>query len=383
MVKEGLKSEPYKIKMVEAIKCPPREVREKKIVAADYNLFRLSRDEIYIDLLTDSGTSAMSDNQWAGIMLGDESYAGGRSYNNLCASVKDVLGFDYVIPTHQGRPAESFLFQSLLKEGDIIPFNIPFDTTGANVRATGGEFAECVIEEAYDTQKKVPFKGNIDMEKLKKIIDSRSPKNIPLIMITITNNSGGGQPVSMANMKEVRNLADIYGIPVFFDAARCVENAYFIQQREEGYRDKTIAEIVLEQFSLSDGCTFSCKKDALVNMGGMIALRDKELYDRIVPLLILKEGFITYGGMSGRDVEALARGLREMVDDDYIAWRVQQVQYLGKRINSYGIQTMQPIGGHAVFLDAAAFFPHIPQDQFPAEAWESSCTGKVECAVWD
>jgi len=217
-----------------------------------------------------------------------------------------------------------------MKEGKVIPFNIPFDTTGANVRATGGEFVECVIEEAYDTQKQVPFKGNIDLDKLKNIIESRNPKNIPLIMITTTNNSGGGQPVSMANMKEVRNLADKYGIPVFFDAARCVENAYFIQQREEGYRDKTIAEIVLEQFSFSDGCTFSCKKDALVNMGGMIALRDKELYDRIVPLLILKEGFITYGGMSGRDVEALARGLREMVDDDYISWRVQQSTIPGK-----------------------------------------------------
>ncbi len=368
MAREALKAEPYKIKMVEAIQCPPREVREKRIVAAEYNLFRLTSDEVYIDLLTDSGTSAMSDNQWAGIMLGDESYAGGRSYNNLCSSVKEVLGFDYVIPTHQGRPAESFLFQSLLHSGSVIPFNIPFDTTGANVLATGGEYVECVVEEAYDTQNPFPFKGNIDVDKLKDTIEAHGPKNIPLIMITITNNSGGGQPVSMANMKEVRNLAEKYGIPVFFDAARCVENAYFIQQREEGYRDRTIAEIVLEQFSFSDGCTFSCKKDALVNMGGMIAVRDKELYERIVPLLILKEGFITYGGMSGRDVEALARGLREMVDDAYIAWRVQQVQYLGERINSYGIQTVQPIGGHAVFVDAAAFFPHIPQEQFPAEA---------------
>ncbi len=367
MSREPLQAEPFKIKVVEPIKLPPREYREKKIIEGDYNLFTLKRDDIYIDLLTDSGTSAMSDNQWAGIMLGDESYAGGRSFDHLRQAVKNVLGFEYVIPTHQGRPAESFLFQTLMKEGSFVPFNMPFDTTGANIKAGGGTYIECVYDSAYESKEVLPFKGNIDLDKLKGVLREKGADKIPFIMITITNNTGGGQPVSIANMREVKMLADQHGIPLFFDAARCVENAYFIQQREEGYREKTIAEIVQEELSYAEGCTFSCKKDALVNMGGMIALRDKELYDRIIPLLILKEGFITYGGMSGRDEEALARGLYEMIDDEYIANRVQQVEYLGQRINEYGIPTVLPIGGHAVFVDAAAFFPHISQSQFPAE----------------
>jgi tryptophanase len=367
MKREPLKAEPYRIKMVEPLSIPSREHREKRLKEGHYNLFRLQRSDIYIDLLTDSGTSAMSDNQWAGIMLGDESYAGGRAYEHLAESVQKVMGFAHFIPTHQGRPAESLLFQALVKEGSIVPFNMPFDSTEANVMANGGEPVSCVIDEAYDPELEHPFKGNVDLEKLKAVIAAHGSEKIPLIMTTITNNTGGGQPVSMQNLREVKKLAEKHGIPVFLDAARCVENAYFIQQREKGYETKSIAKIVLEEFSYSDGCTFSCKKDALVNMGGLICMRDKSLYDKIVPLLILLEGFITYGGLSGRDEEALARGLREMVDDDHIAARVQQVEYLGERVREYGISAVRPTGGHAVFIDAAAFLPHIPKSQFPAE----------------
>lgn len=360
-------AEPYKIKVVEPIRLIPREQRERRIVECDYNMFRLTRDEIYIDLLTDSGTSAMSENQWAGIMLGDESYAGGRNYTNLKAAVEKVLGFDLFVPVHQGRPAEHVLFKALVKEGDFIPFNMPFDTTIVSVMANGGTPVSCVVDEAYEPGKIADFKGNLDLDKLAETIDQKGADRIPFVMVTITNNPGGGQPVSMRNLREVKQLAGKHGIPVYLDAARCVENAYFIQQREEGYRDKSIAEILLEEFSYSDGCTFSCKKDALVNMGGLVCVRDKELYERLIPILIQYEGFFTYGGMSGRDEEALARGLAEMADDAYIANRVKQVEYLGRRVSGYGIPVIQPIGGHAVFVDALAFFPHIPQAQFPAE----------------
>ncbi len=360
-------AEPFRIKVIEPLKIISRKEREQKIKAAGYNLFRLKAEDVYIDLMTDSGTSAMSSHQWAGIMMGDESYAGCRGFEKLQQSVKDVLGFNYVIPTHQGRPAENFLFQTLLKKGDVVPFNVPFDSTEAHVMANGATPVECVCEEGYNPQANHPFKGNVDIDKLRAVIEKEGKDRIPLIMLTITNNTGGGQPVSMANMREVKQLAEEYGISVYFDAARCAENAYFIQQREEGYAHKSVAEILKEQFYFSDGCTFSCKKDALVNIGGLIGTNDKNLYDQIVPFLILHEGYITYGGMAGRDVEALAIGLREMVDDEYISYRVKQVERLGKMINDNGIKTVLPIGGHAVFVDAAAFFPHIPQSQFPAD----------------
>ena len=375
---EGM-AEPFRIKMIEPIQLPPREVRDRRIREADYNLFRLMRDDVFIDLLTDSGTSAMSDNQWAGVMLGDESYAGGRNYQHLRESVKDVLGFDYVIPTHQGRPAENILFKTLVKPGDHVLINMPFDTTGANISAMGGHAVECVIDEAYDPVYEHPFKGNMDISKLEKALAAFGRDNIPFIMITITNNSGGGQPVSMENIRQVKDFADRNDLPVFFDAARCVENAWFIRAREEGYGNRTVAEILKEEMSYADGCTFSCKKDALVNMGGMIALQSKELYDLIVPNLILQEGFVTYGGMSGRDEEALARGLKEMTDDAYISYRIGQVEYLGRRINEFGIPTILPLGGHAVFVDADAFFPHIPRNQFPAETLAAELY--LECGV--
>jgi len=360
-------SEPFKIKMVEPIHLPPGELREKRIAEGNYNLFKLKRDEIFIDLLTDSGTSAMSDNQWAGIMLGDESYAGSRSFDNLREAVRDILGFEYVIPTHQGRPAEHYLFEALLTPGQHVPFNMSFDTTGANLIALGGHEVECVIDEAYEPSTEHPFKGNLDLEKMEKVLKEYGRENVPLIMVTITNNSGGGQPVSMQNIRDIRAFADKYDLPFFFDAARCVENAWFIHMREKGYENTPVAEILKEEMSYVDGCTFSCKKDALVNMGGMIALRNEKIYEKIVPLLILQEGFITYGGMSGRDVEALARGLREMVVDDYISYRIDQVAYLGDKIHDLGIPMIRPVGGHAVFIDAAAFFPHLPREQFPAE----------------
>ena len=367
MLNEPILAEPFRIKVIERIKPINRRRREEKIKQAGYNLFRLHAKDVYIDLMTDSGTSAMSNRQWAGIMMGDESYAGCRGFEKLKDSVKDILGFDYVMPTHQGRPAENFLFQTLLKEGNVVPFNIPFDSTEANVMVNGATPVECVYDVSYDPRAEHPFKGNIDIKKLHAVIEQEGKENIPLIMVTITNNTGGGQPVSIANMREIKHLADKYSIPVYFDAARCAENAYFIQQREEGYADKSVSEILKEQFSFSDGCTFSCKKDALVNIGGLIATNDKDLYDRLVPLMILYEGYVTYGGMAGRDLEALSIGLHEMVDDDYIAFRVRQVERLGKMINDHGIQTVVPIGGHAVFIDAAAFFPHIPQGQFPAD----------------
>jgi len=362
------RAEPFRIKVVEPIKMISREERARKIEQAGYNLFRLKAEDVYIDLMTDSGTSAMSDHQWAGIMRGDESYAGCRGFDRLKAAVSDILGFSYVMPTHQGRPAENFLFQTLLKEGHVVPFNIPFDSTEAHVLVNRAKPVECVCDVAYEPKREHPFKGNIDLDKLRALIDREGSDNIPLIMITITNNTGGGQPVSMANFREVKALAGQHGIPVFFDAARCAENAYFIQKREEGYANKPVVEILKEQFSYADGCTFSCKKDALVNIGGLIATNDEALYNSIIPLMILYEGYITYGGMAGRDLEALSIGLHEMVDDDYIAYRVQQVERLGKMINDHGIQTVLPIGGHAVFIDAADFFPHIPQSQFPAEA---------------
>ena len=355
MNNEGFMAEPYRIKSVESIKLISREEREKKIKEAHYNIFNLKAKDVYIDLMTDSGTSAMSSKQWGALMMGDESYAGARSWFNFTKAVQDTMGFEYVVPTHQGRPAENFLFRTLMKKGDIIPFNMPFDSTGAHVLDKGGTFVECVKDIAYQPLEEAPFKGDIDLEKLEKVIKKEGKDRIPFVMITITNNTGGGQPVSMKNIREVRKLTQKYGISLYIDAARCAENAYFIQQREPGYKEKTVAEITKEQFSYVDGCTMSAKKDPLVNMGGFIGLHQKDLYLKILPHIILNEGFVTYGGMSGRDLEALAQGLREMVDDAYIANRVQQVQYLGDRLYEIGIPMVRPVGGHAVFVDKRIF----------------------------
>lgn len=368
MNNEGFMAEPYRIKSVESIKLISREEREKKIKEAHYNIFNLKAKDVYIDLMTDSGTSAMSSKQWGALMMGDESYAGARSWFNFTKAVQDTMGFEYVVPTHQGRPAENFLFRTLMKKGDIIPFNMPFDSTGAHVLDKGGTFVECVKDIAYQPLEEAPFKGDIDLEKLEKVIKKEGKDRIPFVMITITNNTGGGQPVSMKNIREVRKLTQKYGISLYIDAARCAENAYFIQQREPGYKEKTVAEITKEQFSYVDGCTMSAKKDPLVNMGGFIGLHQKDLYLKILPHIILNEGFVTYGGMSGRDLEALAQGLREMVDDAYIANRVQQVQYLGDRLYEIGIPMVRPVGGHAVFVDAKGFLPHIPLEQYPSES---------------
>lgn len=365
---ETSQPEPYRIKMVEPIRLIDREQRQARLAAAGYNVFHLEADDVYIDLMTDSGTTAMSANQWAGIMTGDESYAGSRSFAKLKQAVQDMLGFDYVLPTHQGRPAEHFLFRTLVRPGQVVPFNAPFDSTEAHVFIAGGTAISCVGDIGYEPAIEHPFKGDVDVQKLRNVIESEGRDNVPLIMISLTNNAGGGQPVSMANLRAVRKVADEFGIPLYFDAARCAENAYFIQQREIGYANRPVAEILKEQFSYADGCTFSCKKDALVNIGGLLATRSKALYDQVVPLLVLYEGFVTYGGLAGRDLEALAIGLREMVDDDYLRHRVRQVERLGERLLAGGVPILRPTGGHAVYVDAAAFLPHVPRSQFPAEA---------------
>jgi tryptophanase len=368
MLFEDSQPEPYRIKMVEPIRLIGREQRQARLAAAGYNVFRLEADDVYIDLMTDSGTSAMSANQWAGIMTGDESYAGSRSFTKLTQSVRDMLGFEYVLPTHQGRPAEHFLFRTLVHPGQVVPFNAPFDSTEAHVSIAGGTAIPCVAEIGYQPAVEHPFKGDVDVQKMRNVIESEGRDNVPLIMVSLTNNAGGGQPVSMANLRAVRALADEFAIPVYFDAARCAENAYFIQQRESGYANRSVADILKEQFSYAEGCTFSCKKDALVNIGGLLATRSRTLYEQVVPLLVLYEGFVTYGGMAGRDLEALAIGLREMVDDEYLQHRVRQVERLGDRLLAGGVPILRPTGGHAVYVDAAAFLPHLPRSEFPAEA---------------
>ena len=365
MVKGVVDAELYKIKVIEPIRLLSQKEREIKIEEAHYNVFNLDSEDVYIDLLTDSGTSAMSDTQWAAIMKGDESYAGSKSSKHLNKAVEEVLGFKYVIPTHQGRGAENILFGTIIKEGDRIPFNMPFDTTAGHIKVNGAQCVECAADIAYEPQTIHPFKGNIDLDKLRDAI--KEVERIPFIMVTITNNTGGGQPVSMKNLREVKDLASQYNIPVYIDAARCVENSYFVQQREPGYKNRTIAEILLETFSYADGCTFSAKKDPMVNIGGFIALNDKEVYNKLLPRLVTYEGFTTYGGLAGRDVECLAQSLYEMTDERYVANRVKQVEYLGKKIESKGIKIVKPIGGHAIFVDAASFLPHLPQSQFPAD----------------
>ena len=361
-------AEPFKIKVVEPIRMTTREERDRLIREAGYNVFNLPAEKIFIDLLTDSGTSAMSDNQWAGMMLGDESYAGSRNYFHFEETVRDIFGYKNVIPTHQGRVAENLLFSVMVRQGDVVPNNIHFDTTRANVEHKGGQALDLVIDEGLHPEADHPFKGNMDVNKLRAAIERFGPERVPLIMLTVTNNSAGGQPVSMTNIREVRRVADEYGIPLIFDACRFAENCYFIKQREPGYRDRSILDIAREMFSYGDGCTMSAKKDGLVNIGGFLALNDDETAQKVTNLLILIEGFPTYGGLAGRDLEAVARGLREVLNEDFLRYRVGQVKYLGDLLTEAGVPIVKPTGGHAVYLNAKKFLPHIPQSQFPGQA---------------
>jgi len=359
--------EPFKTKMVEPIAQSSREERIRWIADAGNNLFNLRSDQVIIDLLTDSGTGAMSDRQWSEMMLGDESYAGASSYYKLKSAVKEITGFDFFLPTHQGRAAENVLFSVLIKEGDIIPGNSHFDTTKGHIEFRKAKAVDCTVSEAFDTTALAPFKGNIDIGKLKETIAKYGENKIPLILVTVTNNTAGGQPVSMQNIREVKQVAEKHGIPVFFDSARFAENALFIKIREKEFGDKTIREIVREMFSYADGMTMSSKKDAIVNMGGFVAMKSEDLYKQASVYNIMYEGFNTYGGLSGRDMNALARGLYEGTEYDYLIYRTRQIEYLGNKLKEYGVPVLEPFGGHAVFIDALRFLPHIPREEFPAQ----------------
>ncbi len=360
-------AEAYKIKMVEPVRRSTREEREHWLQLAHYNLFNLKSEQVFIDLLTDSGTGAMSDRQWSAMMLGDESYAGASSYFKLKEAIQDITGFPFFLPTHQGRAAENVLFSALIKAGDIVPGNAHFDTTKGHIEFRKAKAIDCTIDEAYDINRDHPFKGNVDLEKLEKVLREYPADRIPMIIITVTCNTSGGQPVSLQNMKDVRALADRYGIKVFFDAARFAENAYFIKTREEACRQMSIPEIVREMFSCGHGMTMSSKKDAIVNMGGFIAMRDENLFQQASVYNILFEGYITYGGMSGRDMNALACGLYEGLDFHYLETRIGQVAYLGAKLRDYGIPVQQPFGGHAIFVDAKRFLPNVPKEEFQAQ----------------
>ncbi len=360
-------AEPFRIKMVEEIRQSTPEERKQWIEEAHFNLFKLSSSKVFIDLLTDSGTGAMSDKQWAALMRGDESYAGSRSFEELFDTVKKITGFKYLLPTHQGRAAENVLFSVLVKDGDVIPGNSHFDTTKGHIEMRKAHAIDCTIDEAFDIDNLHPFKGNIDLEKLEKIYQSYPKEKIPFCLITITCNSSGGQPVSLENMKAVKELSDRYEIPVYFDSARFAENAYFIKTREEGQENRTIKDICKEIFSYGEGMTMSSKKDGLVNIGGFIALNNEEIFIKASNLTIIYEGYITYGGMSGRDMAALAVGLDEATEFEYLESRISQVQYLGNKLMEYGIPVQKPIGGHAVFVDALKFLPNVSREEYPAQ----------------
>jgi tryptophanase len=360
-------AEPYRIKVVEPLRRVSREERERLILEAGLNIFAVPADSIYIDLLTDSGTSAMSDRQWAGLMMGDESYAGSRNFYHFEKVVRDIFGYRHVIPTHQGRVAENLLFSTVLKSGDAVPNNIHFDTTRANVEHQGAEALDLVVEEAHDPALPHPFKGNLDAHRLDQLLHDRAGR-VPLVMITVTNNSGGGQPVSMANIRAVREVCDRHRVPLIFDACRFAENCWFIQRREPGYSNRSVREIARELFSYGDGCTMSAKKDGLVNIGGFLALNNSDWAERITNLLILVEGFPTYGGLAGRDLEGMAIGLGEVLEEDYLDFRIGQVAHLGDLIDRAGVPIVKPVGGHAVYLDARRFLPQVPQSQYPGQA---------------
>jgi tryptophanase len=366
------KSEPYRIKTIETIRPTTRDQRERLIVEAKYNLFNIKAEYVYIDLLTDSGTGALSSAQWAEMMLGDESYAGASSYYKLKETVREILGFDHFLPTHQGRAAENVLFSTLIGVGEegagkVVPGNAHFDTTKGHIEFRHARAIDCTTDEALDPLTDYPFKGNVDLEKLEAVLKSRPREQVPLCMLTVTCNSSGGQPVSMANVRAVSGLCRKFSLPLFIDAARFAENSYFIKRREEGYADKSIREIAREMFSYADGCTMSSKKDGLVNIGGLLCFRDEELMRRAMPFNIMFEGFNTYGGMAGRDMGALSVGLREATEEDYLEARIGQVARLGSRLEGYGVPVLRPYGGHAIFVDAGRFLPRVPREEFVAQ----------------
>ena len=369
MIKPIKKSwaEPYKIKMVELLKMTTARQRKKALEEAGYNTFLLRSEEVYIDLLTDSGTSAMSDHQWAGMMLGDEAYAGSRNFYHLEEVVKDIYGYKYLIPTHQGRGAENILSKILIKKGDIIPGNMYFTTTRLHQELAGGKFEDIIIDEAHDPENEFPFKGNVDLNKLEKLIKKYGAKKIPYVSMATSVNMAGGQPISMKNLKELRAVTKKYGIRIIHDMTRVAENAHFIQQREKGYQTKSIKEIVKEINSYTDGATMSAKKDALVNIGGFLAINDWDVFEEARNMVVVYEGLHTYGGLAGRDMEAMAIGIGESVNDDHMHARVGQVVYLGEKMMEFGIPIVKPVGGHGIFVNAKKFLPHIPQHQFPAQ----------------
>jgi tyrosine phenol-lyase len=359
--------EPWRVKVIEPISLPDRRTRETHLKRAAYNLFSLPSDAVYIDLLTDSGTSAMSDEQWAAMMRGDESYAGSRNFYHFEQTVREIFGFPHVIPTHQGRVAENLLFSTVLKAGDVVPSNTHFDTTRANVEANGGVALDLVTPEARDPRSLYPFKGNMDVRRLAAALDEHEGR-VPLVMLTLTNNSGGGQPVSLENVRAVKEACERYGVPLIIDACRFAENAYFIREREEGCRNWSIIAIVREVFTFADGCTMSAKKDGLSNIGGFLALRHDDWVQNLKNKLILIEGFPTYGGLAGRDLEVVAQGLKEVLDERYLEFRIGQVRRLGETLSAAGVPIVLPVGGHAVYLDASAFLPHVPACAYPAQA---------------
>jgi len=361
-------AEPFRIKMVEPVKMTTREYREVAIQEAGYNTFLLRSEDVYIDLLTDSGTSAMSDRQWAAMMMGDEAYAGSRSFYRLEAAVKEYYGYRYMVPTHQGRGAEHIISKILIRPGDFIPGNMYFTTTRLHQELAGGKFVDVIIDEAHDPTNEHPFKGDVDLNKLEDLIKKVGAKKIPYVSIAATVNMAGGQPISMGNLRQVRELTQKHGIKIILDATRVAENAYFVKQREKGYQDRSIASIVKETCSYTDGCTMSAKKDILVNIGGFLAVNDPEVFDEARNLVVVYEGLHTYGGLAGRDMEAMAVGIGESVDEEHIKARVGQVLYLGQKLLDWGVPIVVPIGGHGVFIDAKRFLPHIPQDRFPAQA---------------